>query len=413
VPSHSGRASAILLLFSLSILAQFVAYAARPALSYALIDHPAASLLLGITAASYALPSVVLALPIGTLIDRVGERPLAVLGGLCLTVAAMTMVFGQANAVMLATAAAVLGLGHLLVVASGQARVANTVAPGRLDTAFGYYSLTASVGQALGPLALTLPGGTPTEPPLGLVFGLAAACSVLTVILALLLPSSQRASPAEKLGMIAVSKKLLRTPGIPAGLLASGMVLASIDVLAAYLPLIADANGLPVALVGTMLTVRALASMVSRLGLGIIVRRLGRTRILVGSATTAAVFLVILALPLHSAVLLAAAAAFGLMVGTCQPLTMSWVSSIAPAGTRGLAMALRLATNRVAQTVVPAVAGGIAAAVGGGGAVVLFTVAAGLVGAGMAPLVRRRSGGGEATDLPDEQRGPGGPGGAG
>ncbi|MET1082779.1 MAG: MFS transporter, partial [Burkholderiales bacterium] len=374
------------------------AYAARPALSYALIDHPAASLLLGITAASYALPSVLLALPVGTLIDRVGERPLAVAGGLSLTVASLIMVFGQSNAAMLVASAAVLGLGHLLVVASGQARVANTVAPGRLDTAFGYYSLTASIGQALGPLALTLPGGTPTEPPLGMVFTVISGCSVLTVVLALLLPSSQRALHDGALGMIAVSKNLLRTPGIPAGLIASGMVLASIDVLAAYLPLIADANGLPVALVGAMLTVRAVASMVSRLGLGLIVRRLGRTRILVGSATSAAAFLVIMALPLHSAVLIAAAAAFGLMVGTCQPLTMSWVSSIAPPGTRGLAMSLRLATNRVAQTVVPALAGGIAAVGGGGGAVVLFAVAGGLVAAGMAPLVRRKPASGEAQD---------------
>jgi hypothetical protein len=49
---------------------------------------------------------------------------------------------------------------------------------------------------------------------------------------------------------------------------------------------------------------------------------------------------------------------------------MSWVSELAPPGARGLAMSLRVATNRLTQTVLPAGLGVVAIA--GGAAVVFF-----------------------------------------
>ena len=53
----------------------------------------------------------------------------------------------------------VLGTGHLLSVVGQQAAVANTAGPGRFDSAFGYYTFAASLGQAAGPALITLLGG--------------------------------------------------------------------------------------------------------------------------------------------------------------------------------------------------------------------------------------------------------------
>jgi MFS family permease len=67
------------------------------------------------------------------------------------------------------------------------------------------------------------------------------------------------------------------------------------------------------------------------------------------------------------AVLMMLSAIYGFAVGTCQPITMSWISELATPGTRGLAMSLRLASNRLGQTVLPSLIGTVAAAMGAAG----------------------------------------------
>jgi hypothetical protein len=52
-------------------------------------------------------------------------------------------------------------------------------------------------------------------------------------------------------------------------------------------------------------------------------------------------------------------------------MTMGWVAQLAPRGTRGTVLSLRLAGNRVAQTVIPALSGAAAAAGGVSGVLVL------------------------------------------
>jgi MFS family permease len=52
----------------------------------------------------------------------------------------------------------------------------------------------------------------------------------------------------------------------------------------------------------------------------------------------------------------------GFAMGIGQPATMAWVSRISDPQNRGLAISIRLTSNRFGQVVVPVVAGGIAAA---------------------------------------------------
>jgi MFS family permease len=52
----------------------------------------------------------------------------------------------------------------------------------------------------------------------------------------------------------------------------------------------------------------------------------------------------------------------GFAMGIGQPATMAWVSRISDPQNRGLAISIRLTSNRFGQVVVPVVAGAIAAA---------------------------------------------------
>src|SRR5205085_6019863 len=106
-------------------------------------------------------------------------------------------------------------------------------------------------------------------------------------------------------------------------------------------PALGAERGLTAATVGLMLTVRAVFSMVSRLGLGSVSRKLGRMKLLILSLAISTVALGVAAIPMPEVLLFAVMAFLGLGLGIGQPLTMSWLSAQAPEGQRGRALALR------------------------------------------------------------------------
>jgi MFS family permease len=108
--------------------------------------------------------------------------------------------------------------------------------------------------------------------------------------------------------------------------------------------------------------------------LGIVVRRFGRRIVMVGSIALAAGALAATAIPAPPVVLIAVAAAYGVFVGVCQPVTMAWLSELAPVGQRGMTMSLRLAGNRLGQAVIPITVGALAVAAGSGGVLVAVAV---------------------------------------
>ena len=159
------------------------------------------------------------------------------------------------------------------------------------------------------------------------------------------------------------------------------MVLSAVDILVVYLPALGLHLGMSAALVGALLALRSGASMLSRFLVGALAARLGRRRLLVTNIvlSAAALFALVVAQPVVVVALAVAAAGFTLGVG--QPLTMSWLAETSPPGLRGTAMSMRLAGNRLGQTVVPSSIGLVAAATGVGG--VMAVTGAALLGAAL------------------------------
>ena len=270
----------------------------------------------------------------------------------------------------------VLGTGHLCLIVGQQTTVANTAGPGRHDTAFGYYTFAVSLGQAVGPGLIVLVGGNRLIPNTDRIF---TAVTVLAVVLlgcTLLLPESHHqaaGTPADSRGVV----YLLRVPGLVRALVTSCMVLAAVDITLVYLPALGEERGLTSGAVVLLLTLRAAASMTTRLFLGRLSRVVGRRRLLVGSVVAAAVSIAAVALPMPLWLLAIAVVALGFGLGVGQPLTMSWLAEMAPAGLRGRAMALRLTGNRLGQVVVPSLVGLVA---GGWGVPACLWVTAGVLG---------------------------------
>lgn len=161
--------------------------------------------------------------------------------------------------------------------------------------------------------------------------------------------------------------------------------MTSIDITIAYLPVYGEANGIPVATITTLLSIRAAAAVASRISVVPMIRLLGRRRVLI--VATLFPGLMVLALPMTTDPVLLAVilitAGFGLGLG--QPVVTSWIAGSVPVEIRGTAIGLRLTGNKLGQLALPVVFGSIAGATGIG---TVFLGLAGLLVTGSGLLVR-------------------------
>ncbi|WP_448616833.1 MFS transporter [Modestobacter sp. URMC 112] len=378
--SRTGRRLLALLLVQ-SALTQVVTFVLRPAATYRAIELDVPAAWLGALTACFAVVPLFLAVPAGQATDRFGERRVMVTGSLLLLAAGAVFATAATGPVGLVVGIAVLGTGHLLCVVGQQAAVANSAGPGTFDAAFGYYTFAASLGQAVGPGLIIVAGGSQAIPDTGTLFLVATVLAgvLLACTVPLRVPRGDRATGAAETGGMGT---LLRIPGLTRALVISCVVLAAVDITLVYLPALGADRDLAAGFIGLLLTLRALASMTSRLLLGRLARWLGRRRLMIGSVTLSAVSMAAVGAPLPPWATAVVVVLLGLGLGVGQPLTMSWLAETAPPGLRGRAMSLRLTGNRLGQVVLPSAVGLVAA--GAGAAGVLGATAAALAAVAVA-----------------------------
>ncbi|WP_434741826.1 MFS transporter [Micromonospora sp. SH-82] len=379
------------LLLAHTVVVQAVTFMLRPASAYQALALDVPGTWLGLLGASFAVAPLALAVPAGHAVDRYGERRVVLAGSVLLATAGLGFLLFAGSIGGLVLASMVLGTGHLCAVVAQQALVANRTPAHRYDSAFGYYTFAASIGQALGPGLIVAFGGDQPIPDTRAIFvGATVVALPLLVTSALLRPSGHHHDTGGQRPVGGV-RDLLRRPGLRRALLVSCVVLAAVDVTLVYLPALGMERGIAAGSIGVLLALRAVASMVSRLLLGRLVAVFGRRTLLVGSVALSAVGLGLLLPPLPLWAMAVVVVVAGLGLGAGQPLTMSFLAEAAPPGSRGRAMSLRLTGNRLGQVLIPSVAGLLAA--GAGAAGVLACMAAGLAGVAMAatglPLPRR------------------------
>lgn len=352
-------------------LVHALTYLARPFITYAALDAGISTGTVGVIGASYAAVALVIAIPLGRWNDRLGPWPLFLVGAALMCVASAILWSTPVSGMVLAATGGLLGAGHLACTVAAQSAIAQAAGPGRLDSAFGHLTLVASLGQALGPLALGLaPRAAQGEGlgELGLVLMAASAALILLTVLNRLHPPSAHEDSAERSSV----RRILRIPGMLPAVLASAVILSAVDLTVIYLPVIGVERGLGAGVVGALLALRAVSSMVSRFGISRVVARIGRTRFMVVSVLLSGITLIATAIPMPVVALSFVMVLMGLGLGVGQPLTLAWLSSVAPVRERGLALALRLTGNRIGQLVVPASVG-LVTPLWGAGAVFALT----------------------------------------
>jgi MFS family permease len=370
------------------VLTQAALHLARPVTSYRALALGADARAVGLITAAFALVPLVVAVPLGRASDRWRVGHLLTVGIALGAVACVLL--GVAGTLWgLALASAV--LGHLALTLAGQSLIARQSADALHDRDFGLYTAGASLGQLIGPalagLALSSAGRS-LEEATTLGFLVAAG------LMALAVPTS---FGTDRLGRVGRARdrgvgrplragELISARGVPAGMFASLALLATVDVLTAYLPVLGVQRGISPAVVGALLSLRAATSIISRVLIPWMIPRLGRIRLLAASAAGSALLTAALPLSGSTAVLGALLAAAGSLLGIGQPLTMSMVVHAVPSDTRGTALAIRLTGNRFGQVATPAAAGLVAGAAGVSAA---FWLLGGLLGLAALAVVRR------------------------
>lgn len=379
-----------------TVFVSFASSLVRPMLSYQTLAVGGNAADIGLVAAASGVLPLLATVPVGRMVDRYGARSF-IAGGLAVQ-AAGTGLFATSGAVwQLAVLNAFVGLGGTIHIVGTQAMLAMGKAATEHDRRFGLSAVAVSTGQFLGPVLGGLIAdrsgtvhGTPATAPSLLV---AAAVLIVGTAIVLRLPASPDPArpprPGRSTGDRPGMSQILRTPGIGQVILAGIAVVVATDLLAVYLPLLGQQHGIGAGAVGVLLGLRAGASVVSRLLVATLVRRVGRRRLLILSTLSAAAALMLLlpllANPAGLAVLIVLA---GFFLGLCQPLTQTWVVQLVAQQARGTALALRLTGNRAAGIAIPAIAGLLSGAAGATAVIILLTSL--LAATGLAALTTRQ-----------------------
>jgi predicted MFS family arabinose efflux permease len=347
-------------------LLQVAVTLARPVSTYRLLAVGADGVTLGLTAACFALPPILLAVGFGRWTERHHPAFLLVLGlGIAAAAAFVLCIAETVPALALATTA--LGIGHMSGAIGGQSIMAQAESSLARISRFGTLTTVSALGQIVGPVLGGVIIGHSDQP------GLAATSAALLVAAwvfvgglpaAAVAMSTRIQASTVRTGRPERVWRLLRRRGMPAALSTSFSAKSGIDLLLVYMPVLGATIGLTPSQVGILLGISSSGALLARAATPMFVRRIPTLRLTIVATIVAATCLLVLAVSNNLAPMMIAMSVLGFALGLSQTTTMDWVVNLVDDTSRGSALGLRVATNRVGQAFVLAVAGAVSAAVG-------------------------------------------------
>ncbi|MFO8060952.1 MAG: MFS transporter [Bacillota bacterium] len=350
--------------------------------------------LIGLIVSSYSILPLILAIPSGEIIDRVGFR--VMIAASCVAMAISSAILVLAPTVGgLVMAQVVAGVANVIVILSAQAYVAGISSASDRTRNFSIYSLAMAGGFLLGPPL----GGMIAD--LGgyvLAFGAGGILSVAAALLVIPLPpsgndesrSSTAAFPAPARGarqMLQQSWRLLGRREVQLSLYVSLLGLFGLSMRNSFYPVYLNQVGHTTSRIGLLIALQSAVSFLVRPFMGSILKRgfflpvscamiagalgIGLTPQFTGFASLAIV-----------------SALYGLTTAVSQPVSMILMASGSDLQHQGLAMGLRQTANQGALLAGPLLLGLLTARLGIAHS--FFFVAA-LWGAGAASLLLLRA----------------------
>jgi MFS family permease len=364
------------------VLTQALILIIRITTSYRAIELDLPVVWLGIIATGFAIIPAFTALPVGRWIDRGNDAKAVWVGSALVFAACIGFWLWPQSGMHLLGYSVLLGFGHMFCMAGHQMLTVRSGGPRSREAVLGYYMVAASVGQGFGPFVVGWLGGAAAVPPTGHLFTISLFSAAASVLVALLIRPHRAAAKVADAGDFVPIGQLLKLHGFTAVMVSSVVTVTALDLLVIYLPALGTERQIDANNIGLLLTVRSVASLVSRVFYARAIFAIGRAPLTLTSMLASAAGFLVLAIPLSLPAMYVALIALGFAMGIASTLTISGVVHLAPAEATGTALTLRMTGNRVGQIVFPALAGVLAAATGVGG--ILLALGFGLAASGIA-----------------------------
>lgn len=330
------------------------------AVSLYALELGASQATLGVLAAVYAAAPLVMGIYSGRVVDSKGTRWPLIGGGAVICVAMLASVFAHSLTPLFITAL-LAGAGFMFFNVSVQTLTGGFGIEAERAKNFAILSIGYSISSFLGPVSVGLAIDH---------LGYSGAFAMLTLFMVptlLGLTFNRRfnfVNGAKNVDKNRSTLDLLRLPPVRSVVIISGLIVASNDLFAFYLPVYAHSLNFSATQIGIILGVFAIAGFITRFAMPALLNRWRAERVMFACLLVAACAFGVFPLSVNLYFMLAMAFILGLGLGCGQPLSMMLGYNRAPPGRAGEVTGLRLTANNVARVVIPVACGALGATLG-------------------------------------------------
>ena len=344
-----------------TILAHAAFNGSRLTISLDALSLGASPLAVGVMMSLFAALPMLLGVPAGRWVDRIGVR-VPILGAVASLAISVVLpgIFPAIEALYFAAAGA--GMSFALFHIGVQHAVGEMSSHDARKDNFGWLAVGFSTSNFIGPTAA---GFSIDTFGYRLTFCLLAAFAVASLVLIFARRKGLAHTPARERDDESRSAwELLRNPDLRRVFFVSGLLASAWDLFVFVMPIYGTSIGLSASTIGLILGSFAAATFSVRLALPWLSRRMGEWRMISVTFCIACVAYAIF--PLVREVHLLASIAFllGLGLGATQPSIMSLIYATAPAGRAAEAVGVRTVVLNASHTFLPLMFGGLGAAMG-------------------------------------------------
>jgi MFS family permease len=378
-----SRAYAFPALIGLGILNHTVLTGSRVTVSLYALSLGSPTFVVGTLMGLYAFLPMLLAVAAGRLTDRVGVRKPMLVGSCGVAVAAALPCFVSGIAPLFVTTS-LLGVSFMLFQVATQNATGMFGHPSERAKHFAMLALGYSVSGFCGPL---VSGLMIDQASFAGTFALLALLPLIPVAVlsrdVLKLPGPRPVAEDSPPGGVA---ELFRNRHLRRVFIVNALLAVAWDLHSFFIPVYGATIGLSASRIGVILAAFAAATFIVRLFMGWIARRFSEFEVLATALFVAALAYALFPFVKEVGPLIALSFALGLALGCAQPMVMSLLHSIAPAGRMGEAVGVRMSIINASTFAMPLLFGAVGSTLGL--APVFWSIGAALAGGGF--FARRR-----------------------
>lgn len=327
---------------------QIVINLTRPIITLFADDLGASTFDIGILTAMYAFFPLIIAIQVGKIADKVGDRLPVILGLIGLIISMLIPYFFPAMWALYASQL-IVGGSSIFIALSLQNVLGNSSTNETRDYYYSMFGLAVASGALIGPLA----GGYLTEHfsySAGFLASIVVCC--ISFLFAFTIPVTLKKKANEKVNFHA-SIQLVKNPHIQKALFSSALVLYSRDIFVAYFPLLGRELGISVSTIGWIIAIQGLAMMIVRFILPKLLTTISRDHVLFFSIVMAGISFLFIPFSDHIFLLCLLSCLMGFGLGCGQPISMTTTYNASPKSRTGEVLGIRLTTNRLSQLIAP------------------------------------------------------------